>query len=111
MGAYQRSFRISTQGHCDVIDITRQVAGAVTASKIRTGIVNVAGLGSTLAVTTIEYEPGAVSDLRRAPEQNAPENDNYAHNAPRGDPNRLSHLRSAPLGTAPKFPVPDCAPG
>ena len=109
MGAYQHSFRISTQGHCDVIDITRQVAGAVSASKIRHGIVNVAGKGSTLAVTTIEYEPGAVSDLRRALEQIAPETDDYAHNARWGDHNGFAHLRSALIGTAASFPVRDGA--
>lgn len=109
MGVHQHSFRVSTQGHCDVIDITRHVAAAVSASKIRTGIVSVAGKGSTLAVTTIEYEPGAVSDLRRALEQIAPENDNYAHNAHWGDHNGFAHLRSALLGTAKSFPVRDGA--
>jgi secondary thiamine-phosphate synthase enzyme len=109
MSAYQHSFRVSTQGHCDVIDITRHVAHVVTASKIRTGIVTVAGLGSTLAVTTIEYEPGAVSDLRRALEQIAPENDDYAHNARWGDHNGFAHLRSALLGTSKSFPVRDGA--
>jgi secondary thiamine-phosphate synthase enzyme len=109
MAAYQDKFRISTQGHCDVIDITRQVAGAVSASKVRLGIVNVAGKGSTLAVTTIEYEPGAVSDLRRALERVAPENDNYAHNARWGDHNGFAHLRSALIGTSASFPVRDGA--
>jgi len=109
MGVHQHTFRVSTQGHCDVIDITRQVAAAVSASKIRTGIVNVAGKGSTLAVTTIEYEPGAVSDLRRALEQIAPENDDYAHNAHWCDHNGFAHLRSALLGTSASFPARDGA--
>src|SRR5258708_26583527 len=109
MGAYQHSFRVATQGHCDVIDITRQVAGAVSASKIRHGIVNVAGKGSTLGVTTIEYEPGAVSDLRRALEQIAPENDDYAHNARWGDHNGFAHLRPPPPPPPPPFPVRDGA--
>ena len=109
MAAYQDKFRISTEGRCDVIDITRQVANAVSASKVRFGIVNVAGKGSTLAVTTIEYEPGAVSDLRRALERIAPENDNYAHNARWGDHNGFAHLRSALIGTSASFPVRDGA--
>jgi secondary thiamine-phosphate synthase enzyme len=109
MAAYQDNFRISTQGHCDVIDITRQVASAVSASKVRFGIVNVAGKGSTLAVTTIEYEPGAVSDLRRALDRIAPENDNYAHNARWGDHNGFAHLRSALIGASASFPVSDGA--
>jgi secondary thiamine-phosphate synthase enzyme len=109
MAAYQDKFRISTEGRCDVIDITRQVASAVSASKVRFGIVNVAGKGSTLAVTTIEYEPGAVSDLRRALDRIAPENDNYAHNARWGDHNGFAHLRSALIGTSASFPVRDGA--
>ena len=109
MGVHQHTFRVSTKGHCDVIDITRQVAAVVSASEIRTGIVNVAGKGSTLAVTTIEYEPGTVSDLRRALEEIAPENDDYAHNAHWGDHNGFAHLRSALLGTSASFPVRDGA--
>jgi secondary thiamine-phosphate synthase enzyme len=109
MAAYQDKFRVSTEGRCDAIDITRQVARAVSASKVQFGIVNVAGKGSTLAVTTIEYEPGAVSDLRRALERIAPENDNYAHNARWGDHNGFAHLRSALMGTSASFPVRDGA--
>lgn len=109
MSVHQHSFRVSTRGHCDVIDITRQVASAVSASKIRHGIVNVAGKGSTLGITTIEYESGAVSDLRRALEQIAPENDDYAHNARWGDHNGFAHLRSALIGTSASFPVRDGA--
>ena len=109
MSVYQHSLRVPTQGHCDVVDITRHVANVVAASRIRTGIVNVAGLGSTLGVTTIEYEPGAVSDLRRALETIAPENDDYAHNATWNDHNGFAHLRSALVGTAASFPVRDGA--
>jgi secondary thiamine-phosphate synthase enzyme len=67
--------------------------------------VNVSGLGSTLGITTIEFEPGAVSDLRRALDAIAPENDDYAHNARWGDHNGFSHLRSALMGTARSFPI------
>ncbi|MCL4795714.1 MAG: secondary thiamine-phosphate synthase enzyme YjbQ [Bryobacteraceae bacterium] len=88
-------------------DITDEVARAVSKSGIETGMVNVAGLGSTLGVTTIEYEPGAVADLKRALEQIAPANDNYAHNARWGDHNGYAHLRSALIGTSETYPVRD----
>ena len=71
----------------------------------RSGVVNVAGLGSTLGVTTIEYEPGAVADLQRALEAIAPANDDYAHNARWGDHNGYAHLRSALMGTTETYPV------
>ena len=105
MSVFQKTVHVSTKGHCDVVDISKHVASVVAASKIQHGIVNVSGKGSTLGITTIEYEPGAVSDLRRALEQIAPENDNYAHNARWGDHNGFAHLRSALIGTTATFPV------
>ena len=68
-------------------------------------MVNVAGRGSTLGITTIEYEPGAVADLRRALDAIAPPNDDYAHNARWGDHNGFAHLRSALIGTTETYPV------
>jgi thiamine phosphate synthase YjbQ (UPF0047 family) len=72
MAVYQKIFRISTRGHADVLDITSEVERIVRESKIRYGVVNVSGKGSTLGITTIEYEPGAVADLKRALEKIAP---------------------------------------
>ena len=105
MSVFQKTVHVSTKGHCDVVDISKHVAGVVAASKVQHGIVNVSGKGSTLGITTIEYGPGAVSDLRRALQQIAPENDNYAHNARWGDHNGFAHLRSALMGTTATFPV------
>jgi secondary thiamine-phosphate synthase enzyme len=105
MAAYQTVLRLKTEGFGSVHDITDEVARAVKESGIVTGVVNVAGLGSTLGVTTIEYEPGAVADLKRALEQIAPANDNYAHNARWGDHNGYAHLRSALMGTTESYPV------
>ena len=98
MAAFQKTFRLSTRGHCDVLDITAEVARIVADSGIRTGVVNVSGRGSTLGITTLEFEPGCVSDLQRALEKIAPVNSDYAHNARWGDGNGYSHLRSALMG-------------
>jgi secondary thiamine-phosphate synthase enzyme len=105
MAVYQRCFPISTRGNCDVLDITEKVAHIVTESRISTGIVNVSGRGSTLGITTIEFESGCVTDLRRALEKIAPTDSDYAHNARWGDHNGYSHLRSALVGTAKSFPL------
>jgi secondary thiamine-phosphate synthase enzyme len=109
MSVFQESLRIATKGHTDVLDITSHVERAVAKSGIRRGVVNVSGVGSTLAITTIEFEPGAVSDLKRALDQIAPPNDDYAHNARWGDHNGYSHLRSALMGTTASYPVSDGA--
>ncbi|HHN72932.1 MAG TPA: YjbQ family protein [Thermopetrobacter sp.] len=105
MATYQKTFSVSTKGHCDVIDIDGQVQGIVRESGIRQGIVNVSGRGSTLGITTLEYEPGCVADLQRALDKIAPPTSDYAHNARWGDNNGYAHLRSALIGTAKSFPV------
>jgi len=105
MAVLQKTVRVSTRGMCDVLDLTAQVERAVAESGIRTGVVNVSGLGSTLGVTTIEFEPGAVEDLKEALERIAPVHDGYAHNARWGDHNGFAHLRSALMGTSKTFPV------
>jgi secondary thiamine-phosphate synthase enzyme len=105
MSVYQQGIRRKTRGHCDVLDITAEIEGIVRQSGVRTGIVNVSGVGSTLGVTTIEFEPGAVQDLRAALDRIAPEHDGYAHNQKWGDHNGFAHLRSALVGTSRSFAV------
>ncbi len=105
MSVHQETVRLATRGLCDVRDITAEVEQAVARSGIATGVVNVSGVGSTLGITTIEFEPGAVEDLRDALERIAPMHDDYAHNQRWGDHNGFAHLRSALVGTARSFPV------
>ena len=51
-------------------------------------------------LTTIEYESGALNDLRRLFEEIIPSNREYAHNARWGDGNGHSHVRAALLGAS-----------
>jgi len=94
-----------------VVDITERVERIVSQSRLTRGIVNISGRGSTLGITTLEYEPGCVSDLERALQKIAPANSDYAHNARWGDDNGYAHLRSALVGTAKSFPLSDGALG
>jgi secondary thiamine-phosphate synthase enzyme len=91
-------------GHAD---ITPELERVVRDAGIRTGVLTVQMLGSTGAITTIEYESGALSDLRRALEAIAPTDGDYAHNARWGDGNGFSHVRSALLKTSLAIPVVD----
>lgn len=101
----QKTLRLRTEGRGAILDLTAEVERVVRASGVSTGMVNVAAKGSTVAITTIEFEPGAVKDLQRALDAIAPMNDNYAHNATWGDHNGYAHLRSALLGTTETYPV------
>jgi secondary thiamine-phosphate synthase enzyme len=91
-------------GHAD---ITAELETLVRGSGIRTGVLTVELVGSTGAITTIEYESGALKDLRRALEALAPVEGDYAHNARWGDGNGFSHVRSALLKTSLSVPVLD----
>jgi secondary thiamine-phosphate synthase enzyme len=86
-------------------DITPEVEALVADSAVRTGVVTVHLTGSTGAITTIEYERGALEDLRRALDQIAPPTQDYAHNAAYHDGNGFSHVRSALLKTSIALPV------
>ncbi|NIM50104.1 MAG: YjbQ family protein [Gemmatimonadales bacterium] len=88
-------------------NITPDVEALVTEAGFQTGVVTVHLPGSTGAVTTIEYEPGALEDLRRALDQIAPADENYEHNKAWHDGNGFSHVRSALLKTSISVPVID----
>lgn len=86
-------------------DITPEVSELVARSRVRTGGVILSLKGSTGAITTIEHEAGALADLRRALDQLAPVDIEYAHNAAYQDGNGFSHVRSALLKTGIAVPV------
>lgn len=103
--AFEDGFVIETRGWTDILDITPQVERAVSASGVQSGIVLAFTPGSTAGLTTIEYEPGAVSDLKDAIARIAPEGMAYAHDARWGDGNGFSHVRAALLGPSLSLPV------
>ena len=87
----------TTKGFNEILDITSQVQKAVQQSSLQEGVVHLFVAGSTAALTTIEYERGALADLQRALEAIAPMNGQYAHNEAWGDGNGYAHLRAALL--------------
>ena len=92
---HREELHVETTGDTDLVDLTLDVARCVSASGIREGQALVFTPGSTAAVTTIEYEDGALADFRRLLEELAPRDGDYEHNRRWGDGNGYSHLRSA----------------
>jgi secondary thiamine-phosphate synthase enzyme len=90
----------NSRGNADVHDITDEVAEAIRRSEIKDGTVTIFCPSSTSALTTIEYESGCVSDLRRLFDEIIPADREYAHNARWGDGNGHSHIRAALLGAS-----------
>jgi secondary thiamine-phosphate synthase enzyme len=98
------SIQLSTRGDADIHDITEQVVRQVAQSGLKNGTVTIFCPSSTSALTTIEYENGALSDLKRLFNEIVPPNREYAHNARWGDGNGHSHVRAALLG--PSLTIP-----
>lgn len=92
---YSERFVLTTKGFTDIIDITPQVAEIVRKSAAKDGICLVFVAHSTCALTTIEYEEGALKDLKRALEIVAPMSDDYEHCKKWGDCNGYAHIRAA----------------
>ncbi len=107
MAIEAHQFLVKTSAQTDIIDITLQVTQEIVRSSIQTGAVALFIPGSTAALTTIEYESGAISDLREAIERMAPEDLYYEHNERWRDGNGYSHVRSALLGPSLHIPIID----
>jgi secondary thiamine-phosphate synthase enzyme len=101
---FTETFSLSAKGFCDIIDITGKVAAAVGRSGIANGSVTAFCPGSTCSLTTIEYEPGVISDLARVIEKIVPSSVPYEHDKRWGDGNGFSHVRAALL--KPSITVP-----
>jgi secondary thiamine-phosphate synthase enzyme len=109
MGVAIHTDKIATTGQGDARDVTEIVAGAVARSGFRAGIATVFVAGSTAALTTIEFEPGAVHDLNTVFEALAPREGDYRHHLRWGDDNGSSHVRAAMLGPSLTVPFRDGA--
>ena len=101
------SISLSTQGNADIRDITDQLASAVSKSGLTSGVGTVFCPSSTSALTTIEFEGGALSDLRRFFDEIISSNREYAHNERWHDGNGHSHVRAALLGPSLTIPFVD----
>ncbi len=101
------AIELQTRGHGDMLDITGEVAAAVRESGMTSGVVTVFCPGSTSALTTIEYESGALADLQRLFDEIVPPDRDYAHNLRWGDGNGHSHVRAALLGPSLAVPFVD----
>ena len=104
MTVTSKTMRLDTKGNCDIVDITPEVAKEVSSSGMQSGTVTIFVDGSTAGVTTIEYEPGLVADLKGMWVRLIPQNMEYEHNRAWGDENGHSHVRAALLGASLTIP-------
>jgi secondary thiamine-phosphate synthase enzyme len=97
--------RLQTSGNGHIVDLTEGVGRIVSAAEVDRGLVTIFAVGSTVAVTTMEYEPGGVSDLQLLLDRLIPARGDYEHNRLNHDSNSHAHLRAALIGPSETIPV------
>ncbi len=103
IGSITKTVSLQTQGEIEIIDLTTHVERFISEAGLTNGIITLFVPGSTGAITTIEYEPGCINDLKRAIRMILPEKQGWQHD--RIDNNAHSHLRAAFLGPSLSIPV------
>ena len=102
-----KNINLQSKGRCDIIDITPQVEQQIAHTDINSGTVTLFINGSTAGITTIEFEPGLLSDFPDMWERLVPTNITYKHDSTWGDGNGHSHVRASLLGSSLVVPFSD----
>ncbi len=102
---YGRKIVIETKGFSDIKDITENIKTVLEESKIKEGLVNVFVNGATASVSTIEYEPELVEDVRDKLDELVSSKKHSRHSAAWGDDNGFSHIRATIMGPGITLPV------
>jgi secondary thiamine-phosphate synthase enzyme len=105
MAVHTGELRLSTQGDSDIIDITDGVQRVVSTADASEAQATAFVRGSTAAITTMEFEPGGIHDLRQALERLIPTQGDYEHNRRNRDTNSHAHQRASLVGAAETVPV------
>jgi secondary thiamine-phosphate synthase enzyme len=99
--------RMETPGNGHIVDLTEGIARVVRTTGTERGLVTAFATGSTVAITTMEYEPGGVSDLQQLLDRLIPAREDYEHNRLNHDTNAHAHLRAALIGPSESIPLLD----
>ncbi|MFA5388998.1 MAG: secondary thiamine-phosphate synthase enzyme YjbQ [Candidatus Omnitrophota bacterium] len=107
MAIISKKIKFNTKGGTDIINITKEAASIVLGSGMKNGSVTIFVPGSTASITTVEYEPGLVDDLKAFFEKIAPCSAVYQHNIRWQDGNGYSHVRASLMGPGITVPFID----
>ena len=101
------TLEFATEGSNDVINVSPELQKRLAEFRV-SGLVHLFVVGSTAAITTMEFEPGLVKhDLRNTLQKLIPDDAHYEHERTWNDDNGHSHVRAALLGPGLTVPVAD----
>jgi len=100
------TLEIFTEGNTDIVNLHPDLSRRIRELKLSgEGLIHLFVVGSTAAITTIEFEPGLIKhDMPRVLQQLVPDDARYDHEATWNDDNGHSHVRAALVG--PSLMVP-----
>lgn len=102
MKVFNESFRFSTRGEIDFVDLSDRVQDAVEKAGVKNGLAHVFAPHATGMLILTEYEPSLLNDIRTMLEKLIPRKAGYEHPS-----NAHSHLRSVFLSPDKTLPVVD----
>ena len=105
MEIYNKELQIQSEGFSEITNITEKVASIVDDSELKEGIVHIFPIGSTASISTIEYEPALVQDMKDKLEEFAPHDRPTRHGQTWGDDNGFSHIRATMMGPGITVPL------
>ena len=105
VSVFIKSIEISLKTGPDICDIKPEIRQLIKESQIENGNLNATMVGSTGSLTTIEFEPGVVEDLKMAINRLAPPGLEYEHEKAWHDGNGHSHVQAALMGPSIVLPV------
>jgi len=100
-----RTITVSTKGFSDIVNISDEVQSVISSSGIMDGLAAISVIGSTASITTIEFEPALVEDMKEMLENMMSSNARSRHSETWGDDNGFSHMRATLMGPGVTLPV------
>jgi len=108
MSVITKYLELATHGNAETVNITPRLFEALEDTELKNGVLTVFVPGATGALTTVEFEPGLIQDLKELWEQIIPSSKTYNHNRAWGDVNGHSHIRASLLGPSLSIPFSTC---
>lgn len=110
MDIISKEISVLADGFSDIINITDQVREFVGGSGYSEGLIHIFPIGSTASISTIEFEPALVQDMKDKLEEFAPHDQKTRHGETWGDDNGFSHMRATMMGPGITVPLHDGNP-
>lgn len=105
MDIFSREITLSSEGYSEITNITDQVIQVAADSNFKEGLIHIFPIGSTASISTIEYEPALVQDMKDKLNEFAPEDQQTRHGDTWGDDNGFSHMRATMMGPGITVPL------